>query len=487
MSSIVSRAFNKTARLFSAFRRDGFGQLVARRFKGVARFRKADLIAGVGKNAWRNRSQRGFDFGVQPQLARHRQVQVILQPAPQIRELHGGDRPGDAAILFRVQPIFTRIEQNAVAVGEVSIVDGFVRLAALVEGDRVRPGILIALALLLRIVPPVYAVPLKVDFDAVLEAGPRNDARVSRGRVNQKRADGRASAVVRPVLPPFGALVLRLPDVEPQSARVPNVNRAVQFLDVIVRDHRAQRASGAGVAVNVVGELANVSELPWRGFVRQVKKRDGSWQALFQKGHPLVGLAPCAGAVIKLLARPIKRRGNDAIADAFARPFVAVRGGEIRAAEASRRSLDGLDAVGLNQLNSITMREAVILGVEIAALIKFRLTGFVINHRGQTVFVRQSEIEQLQFNGDDRLFAVGLHRDLTAIRAGGKIARRINFNPDGLILAPRDGERKAAPTGVFRHELNGFPADRVRRFGGGGFVKPARARGLCDVEVIDRE
>src|SRR5262245_13704501 len=160
------------------------------------------------------------------------------------------------------------------------------------------------------------------------------------------------------------------------------------------------------------------------------------------------------------------------MSDAFARPFVASRGGEISAAEASRRSLDGLYAVGVNQLNSITMREAVILGVEIAALIKFRLTGFVINHRGQTVFVRQREIEQLQFNGNDCLFAVGLRRDLTTINAGGKIARRINFNPDSLILLRRDGERKAASTGVFRHELNGFPSNRVRRSGGGGFVKP---------------
>src|SRR5262249_59644645 len=104
---------------------------------------------------------------------------------------------------------------------------------------RVRPDILIALAYFLRIVPPVYAVPLKVDFDAMLEAGPRNDPRVSRGRVDQKRADGRPPAVVRPILPPFGALGLRFLHVEPQSARVPNVNRAVKFLDVIARDHRA--------------------------------------------------------------------------------------------------------------------------------------------------------------------------------------------------------------------------------------------------------
>src|SRR5215468_11818902 len=230
---------NRRTRSFSAFRRNGFGQLVARRFKGVAGFRKADLIAGVGKNARHNGSQRDFDFGVQPQLAGHRQVKVILQPAPQIRELHGRDRPGDAAVLFRVQLLFTGIEQHAVAVGEVLIVDGFVRLAAIVEGDRIRPDILVALALLLRIVPPVYAVALKVDFDAVLEAGPRNDARVSRGRVYQQRAYGRTAAVVRPVLPSFGALGLRFLGVEPQSARVPNVNRAVQFLDVIVRDHCA--------------------------------------------------------------------------------------------------------------------------------------------------------------------------------------------------------------------------------------------------------
>ena len=105
---------------------------------------------------------------------------MVLQTAPEICELNGRDWSGDAAVLFGMKFVFAGIHQNTVAVNVALIIDGLVRLPAIVESDWVGPNILLALAHLLSIVLPVNAVPEKIVVDAVFEAGPDSGARIGR-------------------------------------------------------------------------------------------------------------------------------------------------------------------------------------------------------------------------------------------------------------------------------------------------------------------
>jgi len=91
---------------------------------------------------------------VEPQLARHCQIKVVLQTSPQVRQLNCGNWSGNAAVLLRVQLLFARIDQDAVTVGEVLIIARLVRLAAIVEGDWIDPDVLDTFTLLLTIMFP---------------------------------------------------------------------------------------------------------------------------------------------------------------------------------------------------------------------------------------------------------------------------------------------------------------------------------------------
>src|SRR4051812_2289052 len=123
--------------------------------------------------------------------------------------------------------LLARIEEDAVAV-DVAVV-GLVGLAAVVERDRVRPHVLLPLALLLAVVLPVRAVPEEVDVHVVLERGPRDRARLRGRRVDD---DGRTvgpAPVVGPVPPPARPLLRRPLDVEPLRPRAPDVDGLVEL------------------------------------------------------------------------------------------------------------------------------------------------------------------------------------------------------------------------------------------------------------------
>lgn len=71
---------------------------------------------------------------VQSQIARHRQILMILQTTPQVGQLNCRDWDWDATILFRVKFLFAGIDQRAIAVGEVLVVVWPAWLAAIVKG-----------------------------------------------------------------------------------------------------------------------------------------------------------------------------------------------------------------------------------------------------------------------------------------------------------------------------------------------------------------
>src|SRR6478672_7220820 len=120
---------------------------------------------------------------------------MVLQTASQIRQLDRRDWTSDAAILFRVQLVFTGIKQHAVAVDVALIGNRLVRLTSVIEGNRIGPNILLTLAYLLPIVLPVHAVPEKIVVNVVFETSPDSCARVRRGRVDHDCAGGRTAAV----------------------------------------------------------------------------------------------------------------------------------------------------------------------------------------------------------------------------------------------------------------------------------------------------
>src|ERR1051326_4633377 len=99
--------------------------------------------------------------------------------------------------------VFTRIDQNAVAVDVALVTDWLVWLAAVVERDRVGPNVLFSLADFLPVVLPVHALPEKVVVDVVFETRPDRGAWIGGGRVDHDRACGGAAAGVDPA-PPFG-------------------------------------------------------------------------------------------------------------------------------------------------------------------------------------------------------------------------------------------------------------------------------------------
>ena len=67
--------------------------------------------------------------------------EIAGEPLPRL-----ADGPRDPAVLLRVEHLLARVHEHAVAVDEALVHDRLVRLAAVVERDRVGPHVLIALA-----------------------------------------------------------------------------------------------------------------------------------------------------------------------------------------------------------------------------------------------------------------------------------------------------------------------------------------------------
>src|SRR5215813_9448651 len=125
---------------------------------------------------------------------------MVLETTPEICELNSRDRSVDAAILIGMKLVFARIDQNTITVYVTLIVDRFIRLSTIVEGDRVGPDILFSFAYLLPVVLPVHAMPVEIVVDVVFEAGPDGGAWIGGGRVDNNRAGSRTATVVDPVL-----------------------------------------------------------------------------------------------------------------------------------------------------------------------------------------------------------------------------------------------------------------------------------------------
>src|SRR5689334_1653545 len=129
--------------------------------------------------------------------------------------------------------VFARIDQHAVAVYVTLIVDWFIWLAAIVERDGIGPDVLLSLAYLLPVVLPVHAMPVKIVIDAVFETGPDRGARIGGRSVDDDRTRRGTAAVIDPVFVTAFSFFIRAGDVISERACIPNVDRSVEFLDVM--------------------------------------------------------------------------------------------------------------------------------------------------------------------------------------------------------------------------------------------------------------
>src|SRR5512132_1992057 len=118
--------------------------------------------------------------------------------------------------------VFTRIDQDAVAVYVTLIGDGFVRLPTVIEGNGIGPDVLFSLAYFLPVVLPVHAVPVKIIIDAVFETGPDRRARIRGRSIDNNRAGSGTTAVIDPVLAPAFTLLVCACDVVTERTCIPN-------------------------------------------------------------------------------------------------------------------------------------------------------------------------------------------------------------------------------------------------------------------------
>src|SRR5215510_1956556 len=109
--------------------------------------------------------------------------------------------------------VFTGIDQNTIAIYVNLIVDGFIRLATIVECNRIGPDILFPLANLLAIVLPMHTVPVKIIINTVFETCPDSGAWVRGGRIDDNRAGSRTATVVDPVFASASSLFVSAFDV----------------------------------------------------------------------------------------------------------------------------------------------------------------------------------------------------------------------------------------------------------------------------------
>ena len=259
---------------FAALRLDRLRELQPGGLVGFAGLGEADRLSRVGVDARHDGLQHLLHEGLEARLPREGQVEVVLEPAAQVRELDGGDGPVDAPVLLRVQDLLPGVHEDAVPVDEALVLDGLVRLATVVERDRVRPHVLLPLALLLAVVLPVDAVPEEVEVEVVLERGPRDRARLGRGRVDERAsapAGGRrcrsrraARGLARP-RPPRGPA----PAVGHTRCRCTSPSSGTRrFVRKVGR-----RPPGPGFELHVVGEPPHLRVLRRVGLVGQVEER----------------------------------------------------------------------------------------------------------------------------------------------------------------------------------------------------------------------
>src|SRR6266550_5125288 len=117
----------------------------------------------------------------------------------------------------------------------------------------------------------------------------------------------------------------------------------------------------------------------------------------------------------------------------------------------------------MNELNTLAMRKAIVLRIQVPALIHDGLQTFVIDHRVHAVLIGQREVKKLQFNWDRLLPTISVEGDLPSINISRKISIGVDFDPNSLVLRRCDAKGKATTASlcVLGNQLDRLPPQRV--------------------------
>src|SRR5436190_8629756 len=192
------------------------------------------------------------------------------------------------------------INQDTVAIDVTLILQRFIWLTAIVEGDRVGPDVLSSLSYFLPIVLPVHPMPEEVVINVVLKTGPDRGTRIGRGSINNDRAGSGSTAVVDPVLSSARTLLLSLLNVVAERSCIPVANCTVEFFDVVLRYKSWESFSWTRIGRDILGEFANVLIFRPSRLVWQVEESDCARKVLVDERHPLVRLLPGIRSFIKV-------------------------------------------------------------------------------------------------------------------------------------------------------------------------------------------
>src|ERR1700752_33997 len=140
--------------------------------------------------------------------------------------------------------------------------------------------------------------------------------------------------------------------------------------------------------MKVLSQSTDVVVFRPTGFVRQIEKSDCVRKPFVQKSHPAIRFAPGSGTFVKGFSRSVKGSWDNLVSYLKSGSFIAFCVSEITAIKSTCGSRCRIDVIGVNPLDALAMREAVIFRIQIAALIELRLRTFVIDHRLHAVLIR---------------------------------------------------------------------------------------------------
>ena len=280
----------------------------------------------------------------------------------------------------------------------------------------------------------------------MLERGPRDGARLGRGRVDHGRRPLGAAAVVRPDAAPAGALGGGHLQVQRLRRDAPDVDVVPELRHGVLREEGREPASRARVRLHVLGEAAHLGVLRRVGLVGQVEEGEALRQRPRDELHPRVGALPGTLLLLERGTRAIEGDRDDRVADALAGALVARLRREVLPVEASPVRLDLRFVVRVHELDPLPVGEAVVGRVEVPALVELGLGGLVVDHRGQAVRVGEREAEDAQLDRERAARPVGGEADRAVVGAGRKLARDVDLDPDRLEESrgrPRAGSPRA--------------------------------------------
>ena len=134
--------------------------------------------------------------------------------------------------------------------------------------------------------------------------------------------------------------------------------------------------------------------------VGHVEERARLRELLLEERHPLVGSLRRRSGGREIRARPVERARHDLVRDAFAWSLVSLIAREVLSRQAAERRSRERRIVGVDELDAMTLRKAMVGGIEVAPVIERRLIALVVHHGRQRVLIGDLRVDDLELDRD---------------------------------------------------------------------------------------